>query len=55
MERADAEDVEAVESVVAAEVALGSLGLCKVSHPLSLELTRHSDDVAVLDHSLPHL
>ena len=55
MERADAEDVEAVESVAAAELVLGSPGLCEMLRPLGLELTRHSDDVAVLDHSLPHL
>lgn len=55
MERADPEDVEAVESIAAAELALGPLGLRKIPHSLHLKLTRHSDDVTMLDHSLAHL
>lgn len=55
MERADPEDVEAVESITAAELALGPLGLGKIPHSLRLELARHSDDVPMFDHSLAHL
>lgn len=49
------ERVKSVEAVPAPELALGPLPVRKVTHLLSLELARDSEDVTVLDQPLTHL